>query len=71
MFLRARKLLFPVEGVGRGGTDIALLFFVTLPERIEQVEEEEGAASRPLGAFIHEVSSTEVPVPAGLGSQPQ
>lgn len=69
MFVRARKPFFPVEGAGRGGTDIALLFFVTLPECIEQVEEEEGAASRPLGAWIHEVSSTEVPVAAALGSQ--
>lgn len=55
MFLRVRKLLFPVEGVGRGGTDMALLFLVTLPKCIEQVEEEEGAASPPLGALIHEV----------------
>lgn len=68
MFLRERKPLFPVEGLGRSGTDIALLSFVTLSEDIEQVEEE-GAASRPLRASTHEVSSTEVPVPAGLGCQ--
>lgn len=34
-----------------------------------RVEEQEGAAARPLGALIHEVWSTGVPVPAGLGSQ--
>lgn len=47
-----------------------LLCSILLPfPSIEQVDEDEGAASRPLGALIHGVSSTEVPVPAGLGCQ--
>lgn len=56
-----------MEKVGRGSTDSAVLFFVTLPECDVQVEEEDGPAARPLGALIHEVWSTKEPVPAGLG----